>query len=120
MRKTIGKYSSYMFSFRLYFDSDLPGGYFELGGEKDNITTIVVGNVGTWEETVVVLHHEIIEAVLSFKGLRYQVTPNISDDNGLYSFMMTHTEFSEALALASIMIDGCTDDLKKAWKKFNK
>lgn len=97
------------------------GGSFFTVPEKGHICRIKVGaDEGRWPMVVTTLMHEAMELTMMRAGCRYTPSPDFGEDNGSYTFVMTHTQFSEASARAAMFVAAAMPDLRKAWKKWRK
>jgi hypothetical protein len=114
MRKRIGRFELGCRSVDLYVDVDTDGGSFNLAPDT-GIAEIVVGTSSDdWRRIVSNLAHESSEAAMSEMGLRYCQSPDYSRDNGGWLLVMTHTQFSEAMARASHFMADALPALQKA------
>lgn len=97
------------------------GGEFDLVPASGRVPRITVGaDCGGWFGTVGVLQHEVMEFAMVMGGLRFAPAPDYGQDNGGYTFVMTHTQFSEASARTGMFIAAALPDLATAWNKWRK
>ena len=97
------------------------GGEFWFSPEKGKIPRMKIGaDHREWKSMVDVFLHEVMEFVMVTMRLRYEHDRCRAQDNSAYTFIMTHEEFAEAVALAADYMVRSVDDLKKAWEKWHK
>lgn len=93
--------------------------YFQPGDIK--CARIKIGASHTqWHQIVSVLMHESLELVLARMALRYYPEEDWGRDMGSFLFVMRHEQFSDACARSALLISECSDDLKRAWKHWQK
>jgi hypothetical protein len=115
-RKFLGSYDAGMHFVDLYARS---GGdaEFRMQPEKGKNARITVGIDACWWVVFSSLTHEITELTYTDMGLRMVPGPDISRDNGNYTFVMTHTQYSEAMARVGLYLSMAVPDLQQYWKK---
>lgn len=98
------------------------GGEFYSKPEKGKVARIKIGagDGDNWHRLAAVLNHEAMELVMFHMGFRYSATPDYANDNGAYLFVMTHTQFSEAVARSAMFMADALPDLATAWNKWRK
>lgn len=120
MKKFIGTFSLGCESVRLYANSE-SGGSFSTGPEDNGTATMTIGlHQRAFWQVVAVLLHEAMELACVRAGLRYVPCLDYAKDNGSYLFSMSHTQFSEATAWASMLVEPAIPLLKKEWRKHQK
>ncbi len=78
------------------------------------------GDGKDWSRVCAILTHETMELAMFRMGLRYGHTPDYSNDNGAYLFVMDHTQFSEVAARTGMFLAACLPDLSREWVKWKK
>lgn len=118
MKKLIGTYNLGSENVRLYMTGESGGCFYAAPKPADTAKIEVGADHAEWWQTAAVLIHEVTELAYYRHGLRYAQTPDYAADNGNYMFIMSHTDFSEASARASIFIATAMPALEKQWHKW--
>jgi hypothetical protein len=71
-----------------------------------------------WVEILSVLLHETMELCLDRMKRRYDATQDCGQDHSSYLFVFTHPELSDAMNRVAEYLNGCQEDLRKAWGKW--
>ena len=102
---------------RLKLNPDSTGGSFETA-PADGIALIEVGiGMDEWAKVAAVAMHEALELAMCEMGLRFRPSPDYSDDNGTWLFVMDHGQFAEAIARAAYFLAAALPDIATAYKK---
>lgn len=98
------------------------GGDWETRTQENRMAILRVSgdDPDNWPGMVGVLLHEAEEFVASRMGLRFRPSPDFSGDNGSYTFLMTHTEYSELTARVGLFMAVCLPDLARAWGQWGR
>ena len=94
------------------------GGSYSNRPYKSNCPVITIGADATWIAVVDALLHEATELSSMRKMCRFNQNYDGGDDNGNYTFIYTHTQFSQVLWPVAVLLVDCLSDLKKAWGRF--
>lgn len=98
------------------------GGYLFTAPEvgKNVAPRIKIGMDDDWAAVVGTLMHEAFEFAAIRMELCYRPTTDWSQDNGASTFVMTHTQFSEAIQRAGSFCTSALPVLAREWKKWNR
>lgn len=93
----------------------------DIAVSHDNVPAIVIGlGRGRWWSTVDILLHEAMEFAFAEARLRFEPDRDYGDSRANYLFVMSHEQFGEATARASMFITKAMPLLEKAWEKQHK
>lgn len=91
------------------------GGEFHLCSPRTKGGVITIGvEHEDFSEVVGTLLHEAIEYSLARMGCRYVDSNDMGHDHAAYVFMMTHPQFSDALAKSATFVEPAIPLLRKA------
>lgn len=117
--KFLGTYDAGLHFVDLYARSGTEAEFRMQPGKGKN-ARITVGIDERWWVVLSCLVHEIVELTYTDMGLRMVPGPDIARDNGSYFFAMNHTQFSEAMARASLFLSEAPADLQQYHRKHRK
>jgi hypothetical protein len=102
----------------LYGWQGVTGGWFFMAPDETSRPRLKVGlAVDSWWKCVATVMHEVVEAAAVMHRVRYYPANDASGENGLYQFVMTHSQFAEVVAEAAYFL---TDALPKLAKVYNR
>ncbi len=114
----------------LFADTNLEGGYFShFSNETDTIHPkdtkhgkIVVGfsHCNRWRDVFEILLHEVTEYAFTRIRCRLMSCDRDNVDNAAYTFILTHSQFSQAVQWSSWFLCPAMPDLCSAWRKSQK
>ncbi len=120
MKKYIGTYYIGPGQAKLFLRSGY-GGDFSWIPADGKISEICIGaDHKEWRMVISTLIHETMEYAMTQIGVRYCPSVDWGEDNGAYTFVMSHTEFSEACGRAARFIEDAANPLQKAWREYHK
>ena len=100
---------------------DGQGGEFYVYPEKGHCARMKIGaDQERWDELVAVLLHEAFELVADRLKCRYRAFNDISRDTGAFTFMFSHSDFSDICAKSAEFMARAMPDASAAWKKWKK
>jgi hypothetical protein len=96
-------------------------GSFVTTGEKQGYIGIIeIGIDGNWTDVLVTVFHETTEMTLSMMMLAYHPVAAFQSNPSGRVFIITHEQFSEAIARAGCAMSRILPGLEKAWKRRQK
>ena len=102
----------------LYAVKDELSGWFYYHPEPKGRPRIKVGTKHEqWWQCLAVLMHETQEAVAGMMCLRFRPSDDYSNENGLYSFHMDHSQFAEMVAASADFLAVAVPKLAAEWQR---
>lgn len=94
------------------------GGEFWMSPEKGHIPRIKVGIENGWNDMVAIALHEALEMALVECGARFSPAPDHARENGGYLFVMDHTKFACAVAMAGHFLSPALPAMSATYRKW--